>query len=104
MCCAARAFDPLCTIPGAGRITAMALLVECPELGTMTKKQAASLAGVAPMTRQWGQWRGQAFLQGGRKFLRHPLDMPALVALMRKLMIRANTLVAQNREWAPKTT
>jgi len=82
----------------------MALLVECPELGTMTKKQAASLAGVAPMTRQWGQWRGQAFLQGGRKFLCHPLDMPALVALMRKLMIQANTLVAQNREWALKTT
>ncbi len=32
------------------------------------------------MTRQSEQWRGAAFIQGGRKFLRDALYMPALVA------------------------
>ncbi|WP_239986128.1 IS110 family transposase [Paracoccus sp. SY] len=36
----------------------------------MTRKQIASLADLAPMTRQSGQWRSKAFIQGGRKFLR----------------------------------
>jgi len=126
----ARAFDILCSIPGLGRITAIAILVECPEIGTMTRKQITSLAGLAPMTRQSGQWRGKAFIQGGRKFLRDALYMPALVAarynpdlrqkyqamisdgkpakvaltaLMRKLIELANALVRQDREWTPKT-
>jgi transposase len=54
--------------------------LECPEIGTLTRKQIASLAGLAPMTRQSGQWRGTAFIKGGRKFLRNALYMPALVA------------------------
>lgn len=126
----ARAFDILCSIPGLGRVTAVAILVECPEIGTMTRKQIASLAGLAPMARQSGQWRGKAFIQGGRKFLRDALYMPALVAarynpdlrqkyqamisqgkpakvaltaLMRKLIELANTLVQKDREWTPKT-
>ncbi len=126
----ARAFDILCSIPGLGRVTAVAILVECPEIGTLTRKQIASLAGLAPMTRQSGQWRGTAFIQGGRKFLRDALYMPALVAarynpdlrqryqtmiqagkpakvaltaLMRKMIELANALVQQNRKWKPKT-
>ena len=126
----ARALDILCSIPGLGRVTAMAILVECPEIGSMGRKQIASLAGLAPMTRQSGQWRGKAFIQGGRKFLRDALYMPALVAarynpdmkqkyqtmiqagkpakvaltaLMRKLIQLANALIQQNRHWAPKT-
>lgn len=126
----ARALDILCSIPGLGRITAIAILIECPEIGTMGRKQIASLAGLAPMTRQSGQWRGKAFIQGGRKFLRDALYMPALVAarynpdlrqkyqtmiqagkpakvvltaLMRKLIEMANALVRQDRKWTPKT-
>lgn len=126
----ARAFDILCSIPGLGRVTAVAILVECPEIGTLTRKQIASLAGLAPMTRQSGQWRGTAFIQGGRKFLRDALYMPALVAarynpdlrqryqtmiqagkpakvaltaLMRKMIELANALVQQDRKWTPKT-
>lgn len=45
----------------------------------MERKQIDSLAGLAPMSRQSDQWRGKAFIQGGRKFLRDALDMPALV-------------------------
>jgi transposase len=46
----------------------------------MERKQIASFASLAPMPRQSGQWRGKAFIQGGRKFLRDALYMPALVA------------------------
>mgnify|MGYP005871993443 CR=1 FL=1 len=63
-----------------GRITAVAILVECPEIGTMTAKQIASLSGLAPMTRQSGRWSGKAFIQGGRKVLRDAPYMTALVA------------------------
>jgi len=55
------------SIPGIGAIVANSILIECPELGTLSKKAVASLAGIAPMTRQSGRWRGQAFIQGGRK-------------------------------------
>ena len=92
----------------------------------MRKKAVAALAGVAPITRQSGRWRGQSFIQGGRKALRDALYMPALVAIrhnpdlraqydrmkkagkpskvaltavMRKLLILANTLVKEDREW-----
>jgi len=106
------------------------MIIECPEIGTLGRKQIASLAGLAPMTRQSGKWRGAAFIQGGRKFLRDALYMPALVAarhnpdlrqkyqtmikagkpakvaltaLMRRLIELANALVRQDREWTPKT-
>lgn len=125
----ARAHQILCSIPGIGAITAAAVLIEMPEIGTMNRKQVASLAGLAPMTRQSGQWNGKAFIQGGRKHLRDALYMPALVAmrfnpdlkaiyhklrgvgkpakvaltaLMRKLIELANTLVKADRLWVQK--
>lgn len=42
-----RALGILCSIPGLGQVTAVAILVECPEIGTLGRKQAASLAGLA---------------------------------------------------------
>jgi transposase len=51
----ARALGILCSIPELERVTAVAILIECPEIGTMGRKQIASLAGLAPMTRQSGQ-------------------------------------------------
>ena len=125
----ARAHQILCSIPGIGAITAAAVLIEMPEIGTMTRKQVAGLAGLAPVTRQSGQWNGKAFIQGGRKHLRNALYMPALVAmrfnpdlkaicdklrgagkpvkvaltaLMRKLIELANTLVKGDRLWVQK--
>lgn len=125
----ARALDILQSIPGLGPVVAATILIECPEIGAMDRKQAASLAGLAPMIRQSGQWRGKAFIQGGRKFLRDALYMPALVAIrfnpdmkqkydalrqsgkpakvaitaiMRKLIELANTLIKQDRKWSPK--
>src|SRR6185295_8353295 len=56
----ARKRDILVSIPGIGEATALAMLVEMPELGTLGAKRAASLAGLAPMTRQSGKWRGRS--------------------------------------------
>jgi len=66
----------LTSIPGVGAVTAAAILIACPEIGTLTGKQVASLSGLAPMTRQSGKWRGKAFIRGGRKHLRDALNMP----------------------------
>ncbi len=125
----ARAHDILRSIPGMGEVSAAAILIECPEIGTMGRKQVASLAGLAPMTRQSGKWAGQAFIQGGRKFLRDALYMPALVAIrynpdikakydamradgkpakvaittaMRKLIELANALIKADRMWVKR--
>jgi transposase len=43
--------------------------------------KAISLAGLAPVTRQSGQRRGKAFIQGGRAILRQAIYRPALVAI-----------------------
>ena len=122
-----RALQLIQSIKGIGPVAATTILIEMPEIGRLRKKAVASLAGVAPITRQSGRWRGQSFIQGGRKPLRDALDMPAIVAtqynpdlkarykrmkaagkpskvvltaIMRKLLIMANTLVkVEDREW-----
>ncbi|AGB73824.1 MULTISPECIES: IS110 family transposase [Rhizobium] len=122
-------FDILTSIPGIGATCAMALIADMPELGTLANKQAASLAGLAPIVRQSGQWRGKSFIQGGRTQLRRALYMPALVAIrfnpdlkskyqqltatgkaakaaitaiMRKLIVLANALIREDRFWTPQ--
>jgi transposase len=70
----------LTSISGVSDVTAATLITWMPELGALDQKQAASLAGLAPITRHSGQWRGKAFIQGGRATLREALYMPALVA------------------------
>lgn len=122
-------FAILRSIPGISSITAAMLVTEMPELGQLDPKQAASLAGLAPMTRQSGAWKGRSHVQGGRSDVRKALYMPAvaaiqfnpdlkakyahliaagkpaklaITALMRKLIILANTLLKENRPWTEK--
>ena len=45
-------FDIVTSIPSIQDITAFALIIDMPELGTLEAKQAASLAGLAPVARQ----------------------------------------------------
>nr|WP_269448814.1 transposase [Komagataeibacter medellinensis] len=71
----------LVSIPGLGTVTTHALLADMPELGMMREGQAASLAGMAPIARQSGAWRGRSFIQGGRATVRQALYMPAIVAM-----------------------
>ena len=107
-------------------VTAATILTMMPELGQLDPKQAASLAGLAPVTRQSGRWTGKALIQGGRAALRQALHMPAVVAcrfnsdlrakydqligagkppklaitaVMRKLIVLANALIRDHRHW-----
>ena len=121
--------DILVSIPAIGEATALTMLIEMPELGTIDNKCVASLAGLAPIARDSGQHSGKRFIRAGRAHLRQALYMPALVAIrfnadmkakyqamraagkppkvaitavMRKLAILANVLLRQQRNWAPK--
>ncbi|MER9489843.1 IS110 family transposase [Mesorhizobium sp. M0563] len=123
-----RRFDILTSIPGLGEVTAFAIIADMPELGTLANKQVASLAGLAPVDRQSGQWKGKCFIRGGRSSVRQALYMPALVAvrfnqslktkyqdlrdggkpaklaitaIMRKLVVLANALIRDDRKWSP---
>jgi transposase len=116
----------LVSIPGISAVSDALLLAEMPEIGTLEAGEAASLASLAPMTRESGRWRGKARIRGGRAALRKGLFMPALAAarcnpdlkavhdrhraagkppklaltaVMRKLLLLANALVRDNRTW-----
>jgi transposase len=67
-------------ITGVGTITAMGVLAELPELGTLNRRQVAALAGLAPHPRDSGQWHGRRSIGGGRAQVRRALYMAALVA------------------------
>ena len=64
--------------PAVGKKSAMMILAECPELGTLNRKEIASLAGLAPMNRDSGMVQGKRFIQKGRKHLRNVLYMVVL--------------------------
>jgi transposase len=123
-------FATLVSIPGVAAVTAAMLVTEMPELGSLDPRQAAALAGLAPITRQSGQWKGKAFVHGGRKQVRQALYMPALVAtrfnpdlkakyqqlvatgkapkqaitaVMRKLIVLANALLKKGAPWQPSS-
>ncbi|HEV7480015.1 MAG TPA: IS110 family transposase [Roseiarcus sp.] len=72
--------DLLASVPGIGPVTARTLLAEMPELGRLDRREVASLAGLAPWTRQSGQWKGKSFIGGGRRDVRTALFMAALTA------------------------
>jgi transposase len=73
--------DLLVTFPGIANKLARTLLAEMPELGSLTRRQIASLAGVAPFTRQSGHWKGKSMIAGGRAPVRSALYMAALSAI-----------------------
>ncbi len=69
------------SVPGLGVHGTHALLALLPELGTLTGKQIAALAGVAPKTRDSGAFRGKRSIHGGRTELRTAMYMAALTAM-----------------------
>lgn len=72
--------DLLTSVPGIGPAISRTLIATLPELGRLDRKQIAALAGLAPFTRQSGQWRGKSFIGGGRVAVRSALFMGAMVA------------------------
>src|SRR6266487_1700449 len=78
----------LTAIAGVGTRTAVLLLAQMPELGTLNRAQAAALAGLAPFKRDSGTLRGKRTIFGGRRALRCGLYMAALVAARHNLILR----------------
>lgn len=118
--------DLLASVPGVGSTIARTLIAELPELGSLDRRQVAALAGLAPWTRQSGQWKGRSFIGGGRASVRAVLHMGAvtasrhnpalkafrdrllaagkpkkvaLVAVARKLLTILNAIVRDKQPW-----
>ena len=68
------------SFPGVGNTLARTFIAELPELGTLNRREIASLAGVAPFTRQSSRWKGKSMIGGGRASLRAALFIAALSA------------------------
>ena len=81
--------DLLQSVPGVGRVLALTMLAELPELGRLSRREIAKLVGVAPFSRDSGTQRGRRFVQGGRAAVRAVLYMGTLVATRRNTVIRA---------------
>ena len=71
----------ICSVPGAGKITAAILLADLPELGILDHKKIAALVGVAPFNRDSGFYRGKRRIKGGRQSIRKVLYMAAMTAM-----------------------
>ena len=123
----ARKLHLLQSIQGIGERTALALVVRMPELGSLSREEAASLLGVAPFIHESGRYKGMRRTGGGRARARSSLFAaalaaarqwnPALIALydrlvkagkphtlaivacVRKMIIYANTVLAHDRPW-----
>jgi transposase len=121
----------IASIQGIGERTALTLVIRMPELGKISKQQAAALIGVAPILHQSGQYKGQSRIGGGRARPRTALfaatqaacrqwnpqliafynrlikagkhHRAAVVACARKLLIFVNTVLARNTPWQPNT-
>jgi len=121
--------DLLASAPGVGPVISRTLIAELPELGLLDRRKIAALVGLAPWTRQSGQWRGKSFIGGGRKSVRSAMflaamsaarsdpffrqfrdklvaagkpKLVALVAVARKLLIILNAMLRDKRRWQPK--
>lgn len=121
----ARRFAILTSIPSIGPVIAITLIACLSELGTLGQKQISALAGLAPVANDSGERRGVRTIWGGRALIRTTLylaavtasrcnaDMKAfysrmtltkppkvaLLAIARKLVLLANTLLAEGRSW-----
>src|SRR5204863_1167938 len=81
--------DLLTSVPGVADKTSSSLLAELPELGRLTRRQIASLVGVAPFTRQSGRWKGKSMIAGGRAAVRTAIYMAALAASQHNPVLNA---------------
>ena len=80
-------FKILKTIPGVGDKVAKSLITDLPELGKISSKQISSIVGVAPKNKDSGLFKGTRKISGGRKDLRNDLYMSALSVIQRKSVL-----------------
>jgi transposase len=81
--------DLLKTFKGIGPVNACTLLARLPELGHLNRKKIAALAGLAPMNRDSGKYRGRRTIFGGRADVRSALYMASLSAIRHNPIIKA---------------
>jgi transposase len=122
--------DLLKSVPGIGKVTAMTLAIDLPELGKLNRKEIASLAGVASFNCDSGKNQGKRRIRGGRATVRTALYMAclaslkhlseptasryerlkaqgkkphgvAIVACMRKLLTVLNSVIRDGKPWNP---
>jgi transposase len=77
------------TFKGVGPVNACTLLARLPELGQLNKKKIAALAGLAPINRDSGKYRGRRTIFGGRADVRAALYMATLSAVSHNPVIKA---------------
>jgi transposase len=77
------------SVPGIGPVCARTLLLDRPELGTLSRQRLAALVGVAPLNRDRGTLRGSRALWGGRAPVRATLSMSTLVAVHDNPVLKA---------------
>jgi len=81
--------DLLVSAGGIGKTIARTLIAELPELGTLDRRRIAALSGIAPWTRQSGQWKGKSMIGGGRARVRRVLFIAAMVAARHNPVLKA---------------
>ena len=121
--------DLLRSVPGIGPVCARTLVLDLPELGTLSRQHLAALVGLAPLHRDSGTLRGPRTIWGGRAQVRTALYMRTLVAVrynpvlknfyarlraagkaakvaltacMRKLLTILNAMVKHQTPWQPQ--
>jgi transposase len=77
------------SVPGIGPVCTRTLLLDLPELGTLSRQRLAALVGVAPFNRDSGTLRGSRTIWGGRSHVRATLYMSALVAVRYNPVLKA---------------
>jgi transposase len=77
------------SVPGIGPVCARTLMLDLPELGTLSRQRIAALVGVAPLNRDSGTWRGHRTIWGGRAQVRATLYMGTLVAVRHNPVLKA---------------
>ena len=117
-------FDILTSIKGVGDYIALSIITYLPEIGTISNRQIASLAGVAPKDDASGSRVSVSHIKSGRKKARNALYLLTLgslkwnkqiiefkknnshkpgkvtmVIIMHKLLKMMNSLVKGKREW-----
>jgi transposase len=73
--------DLLQRVPGSGPGCARTLVLDLPELGTLSRQHLAALVGLAPFHRDSGTLRGTRTIWGGRAQVRTALSMSTLVGV-----------------------
>jgi transposase len=77
------------SVKGIGPVASLTLLATLPELGHLSRKEIAALAGLAPIARDSGTFRGRRTIYGGRAKVRHGLYMATVSATKHNPVIRA---------------